>query len=39
MSPGEAEALGDDVYAAFVRHMEREAREMERLAAEAKRGR
>jgi hypothetical protein len=39
MKPSEVEALDDDVYAAFVQHMEREARELERAAAQAKRGR
>jgi hypothetical protein len=32
MTPAEVEALADDVYWAFVRHMTREAREIEKAA-------
>lgn len=30
MTPAEVDALDNDTYAAFVRHMQREAREIER---------
>jgi hypothetical protein len=30
MTPAEVDALADDVYAAFIRHMQREAYEIER---------
>lgn len=33
MTPAEVDALGDHVYRAFVRHMEREAYEIKRAAA------
>lgn len=39
MTPEQVDALDDDVYLAFVRHMEREAREVEKAAADAKRRR
>lgn len=37
MTPAEAEALPDDVYAAFVRCMQREAREIERASRKRRR--
>jgi hypothetical protein len=37
MTPAEVEALDDDEYAAFVRYMEREARELKKQAAIAAR--
>jgi hypothetical protein len=37
MTPAEVDALDDDTYSAFVRHMERDARETQRAIADAKR--
>jgi hypothetical protein len=36
MTPDQVEALEPETYAAFVRHMQREAREVERAAARAR---
>jgi hypothetical protein len=37
MTPAQVDELDDETYAGFVRYMAREARELERAAAEAKR--
>jgi hypothetical protein len=39
MTPAEVEAMPDQVYAAFVLHMQREAYEMKKAAAARNRGR
>jgi len=39
MTPTEVHALDDDTYAAMIRYMEREAREIEKLNRKAARGR
>jgi hypothetical protein len=37
MTPDQVDALDDDVYLAFIRHMEREAVEIEKASARARR--
>jgi hypothetical protein len=39
MTPAEVDALDDDAYSAFVRYMERDAREQQRAIENARRGR